>query len=187
MTPKNSRPRGDSWTKMVRTIARQSGWRCHLCEWPINPHEPPGSPWRLAGDHRIPRSEGGSDRAENIAPAHVLCNRVRGTRPLADLPDSTTFRRVVELRAEERTLLGPRKPVASAEQPQRQLMPGEFVGGVDGTEFSPWTGEPLPVGARSYRNPLWTDLDTEMPFDARTGARRPGVEFPRGSGQYALR
>lgn len=45
---------------------------CWLCHQPIV-----GLP---SADHIIPRSRGGSDDIENLAPAHLKCNVKRGNR-----------------------------------------------------------------------------------------------------------
>lgn len=62
--------------QLMRILARQEG-QCSLC----------GRPLVLADatrDHILPRSRGGSDRAENISAAHRTCNGRRGnkTHPL---------------------------------------------------------------------------------------------------------
>lgn len=50
------------------------GMVCWLCELPIS------SKADLHLDHVIPRSLSGEDTADNLRPAHALCNIVRGSR-----------------------------------------------------------------------------------------------------------
>jgi hypothetical protein len=57
--------------------------RCHLCGFPI-PDDVVDPGHGLFGtiDHLLPRSLGGTDRAEDRAPCHLRCNGLRGARPI---------------------------------------------------------------------------------------------------------
>ena len=49
-------------------VFSQGNGRCHLCKLPIMPREP----WEA--EHPIPFAIGGSDRLEDLRPAHVKCH-----------------------------------------------------------------------------------------------------------------
>lgn len=49
---------------------------CHLCGLVVPPEE-------MSLDHLIPLARGGSHTPDNLAVAHLLCNKKRGTKPLA--------------------------------------------------------------------------------------------------------
>jgi 5-methylcytosine-specific restriction endonuclease McrA len=49
---------------------------CHLCGLVVPPEE-------MSLDHLIPLARGGSHTADNLAVAHLVCNKKRGTKPLA--------------------------------------------------------------------------------------------------------
>jgi hypothetical protein len=53
---------------------------CHICDLPI-PEAVADHKHSLFGtiDHVQPRSQGGSNKAENRAPAHLICNQLRST------------------------------------------------------------------------------------------------------------
>jgi len=55
------------------TVLEQHGMHCWLCDKPI------ATKAELHLDHVHPRSQGGSDLAENLRPAHARCNVRRGT------------------------------------------------------------------------------------------------------------
>jgi len=81
-------------TKAIRDRARRriaarvkAGAPCAFCGQPINltlgyPH-----PQSFVVDHRTPTSLGGSDRYDQLRPAHNACNRQR-----SNLPDGTVRR-----------------------------------------------------------------------------------------------
>lgn len=67
-------------------VAMAYGTRCIHCGEPIDMaycdefiygHN---NPLRPSVDHVIPRAMGGSDRLENLRPAHLGCNAARGAR-----------------------------------------------------------------------------------------------------------
>ena len=64
---------GRRWREVIVTavLERDGGW-CHLC----------GRPGADTADHLTPWSQGGSDDMDNLAAAHVPCNRTRGNRPV---------------------------------------------------------------------------------------------------------
>ncbi|MHA7857702.1 MAG: HNH endonuclease [Henriciella sp.] len=63
----------------------QSGL-CALCGAPMlqnrfqAPHARVWGKQRATIDHIIPKSKGGSDRAENLQLAHARCNKIKGNR-----------------------------------------------------------------------------------------------------------
>lgn len=65
---------------LAQAVARH-GWRCIICGLVIAPAD--RRPGRVHLEHRVPRSQGGDNSAENTGPAHAKCNLSRGARPLA--------------------------------------------------------------------------------------------------------
>lgn len=63
---------GRPWQRRKARIIRRDGGICHLC------HQPGAD----TADHLIPYSQGGSDRDDNLAAAHIRCNQQRGTTPI---------------------------------------------------------------------------------------------------------
>lgn len=57
-------------------ILERDGWVCHICGDPIADLED------LHFDHIIPLSKGGPHHADNISPAHALCNLKKGDKIL---------------------------------------------------------------------------------------------------------
>ena len=80
-------------------LAKRERWRrglaqaqrgvCYLCFLPLDCHD-----WSV--DHIIPKSAGGSGRADNLAAAHKLCNQLKGNKRLADLGGPAWFREQTE-------------------------------------------------------------------------------------------
>jgi len=70
-------------------IVELYGAICHICLEEIDltaPQHPMGGEgWEkgLQLDHVLPLSKGGNDKIENIRPAHVKCNILKGNKPLA--------------------------------------------------------------------------------------------------------
>ena len=64
---------------------------CALCGEPVPASVTKGNRVSNGGkgnitvDHKIPRAQGGSDRRENLQPAHQRCNWERADRPLVVL------------------------------------------------------------------------------------------------------
>lgn len=58
---------------LVRLVLASKGRTCHLC----------GQSGATSADHVIPHAHGGLNTLENLEPAHVGCNKVRGDLPLA--------------------------------------------------------------------------------------------------------
>lgn len=56
-------------------LMREHGWVCHICRDPI------ASIDELAFDHVLAFANGGRHTAQNIRPAHFLCNARKGDRP----------------------------------------------------------------------------------------------------------
>ena len=44
-----------------------------------------GKPGSDSTDHIVPVSQGGSDNASNLRPAHLECNKIRGVKDAADV------------------------------------------------------------------------------------------------------
>lgn len=58
--------------------------RCYLCGFTIPLDVPPEHPLLLTRDHIVPKTVGGSTSANNLAPAHKLCNNVKGGMSVQD-------------------------------------------------------------------------------------------------------
>jgi hypothetical protein len=56
-------------------IAERDGWRCHLCKKIVNVTA-------MSIDHLIPRIAGGTNDPQNLALAHIHCNKIRGVNRL---------------------------------------------------------------------------------------------------------
>lgn len=54
-------------------ILRRDGWVCHICGGLVAPGE-------LSFDHIVPLSKGGQHSEENLAVAHLTCNKRKGAR-----------------------------------------------------------------------------------------------------------
>lgn len=69
-------------TELKHAVYARSGGDCHICHEPVGPrsygrlHSPRG--WEI--DHSVPRSKGGTDRLNNLYPAHIDCNRSKGAK-----------------------------------------------------------------------------------------------------------
>jgi 5-methylcytosine-specific restriction endonuclease McrA len=61
-------------------VVERWGNRCHLCEKKIDLGLSGKNPLGFTFDHVIPVSLGGTNDAENIRPAHWICNIRRGNR-----------------------------------------------------------------------------------------------------------
>lgn len=59
-------------------IGDRDGWRCHLCQRPVDPTLSGRHPMGPTRDHLIPVSAGGVDGPENVRLAHHRCNSRRG-------------------------------------------------------------------------------------------------------------
>lgn len=69
---------------ITRLMARD-GSNCTICGEPLDRAEPTrGNGKAISFDHIVPRSEGGSDRLENLRLAHRLCNSLRGRDPVQE-------------------------------------------------------------------------------------------------------
>lgn len=68
--------------ELKRAVYARSGGDCHICHDPVGPRSygrlesPLG--WEI--DHSVPRSRGGTDRLNNLYPAHIDCNRSKGAK-----------------------------------------------------------------------------------------------------------
>lgn len=63
---------GRPWQRIKARIVERDHGICHLC----------GLPGATTADHVIPHSRGGTDAYDNLAAAHIDCNRIRGNRPV---------------------------------------------------------------------------------------------------------
>lgn len=61
-----------------------AGLPCHICGKSIDYDLPPGRPGTFELDHLIPRTQAPDlvHEPDNWRPAHLACNRARGTKPL---------------------------------------------------------------------------------------------------------
>ena len=64
---------GRKIARLAAAVFADRGRVCHLC----------GLPGAYTLDHLLPRSLGGGDELDNLAPAHKTCNSSRGAMPLA--------------------------------------------------------------------------------------------------------
>lgn len=62
--------------------------RCYLCGMIIPLDAPPEHPLLLTRDHIIPKTVGGQSTTDNLAPAHKLCNNVKGDMTVQDFWES---------------------------------------------------------------------------------------------------
>ena len=68
--------------ELKQAVLARTGGDCHICHDPVGPRSygridsPRG--WEI--DHSVPRSKGGTDRLNNLYPAHIDCNRSKGAR-----------------------------------------------------------------------------------------------------------
>lgn len=72
---------------LLAEIAERDGWRCGICERPVDTKErwpAPGSP---SLDHVVPLSKGGAHDPSNVRLAHVRCNSARGNRTVSEVRD----------------------------------------------------------------------------------------------------
>ncbi|QNQ90871.1 HNH endonuclease [Corynebacterium poyangense] len=65
---------GTRATRLTALTLATYGDRCHLC----------GKHGATTADHLVPRSRGGDDAIENLRPAHVACNSMRGSMPIEE-------------------------------------------------------------------------------------------------------
>lgn len=70
-TPRPTKAHRD---RLRRQVARGHP-PCHLCHEPIDYSLKSPDPYSFEIDHVIPRSKGGADTVDNLAPAHRRCNR----------------------------------------------------------------------------------------------------------------
>jgi 5-methylcytosine-specific restriction endonuclease McrA len=64
-------------------IAERDGWRCGLCDEPIEPALEWPHPASKSLDHVVPLSKGGRHDPSNVQLAHLRCNTVKGARLVA--------------------------------------------------------------------------------------------------------
>lgn len=63
----------------IDALGERDGWRCYLCDEPIDPKRK-GGPWAPCFDHIIPVTWGGQSVADNLAIVHVRCNLRKGNK-----------------------------------------------------------------------------------------------------------
>ena len=78
--PVERRPHISSTVK--KAILQNHGWVCHLCGFEIAKSSSISEGRGLSFDHMVPYSHGGEGTIENLRPAHLGCNRRRGTLQL---------------------------------------------------------------------------------------------------------
>lgn len=67
---------------LKQAVLARTGGDCHICHDAVGPrsygrvYSPSG--WEI--DHSVPRSKGGTDRLNNLYPAHIDCNRSKGVK-----------------------------------------------------------------------------------------------------------
>jgi 5-methylcytosine-specific restriction endonuclease McrA len=71
-------------TVVVAAFAHRQAVFCEYCGRQVFVHLPEADPARATGDHRIPRSRGGTNHRQNIAIACRACNTAKGRRTEAE-------------------------------------------------------------------------------------------------------
>lgn len=124
----------------VDDLAERDGWKCWLCELPIDPDAIVGSPHRATIDHVVPKSRGGPTKPANLRLAHARCNGERGN----DLPELTwperfmlvdaaplwqSLARMLKRRSPEIVAVAPTHDLAVEAAEWARLRVERFVGG----------------------------------------------------------
>lgn len=65
---------------------------CAICGLPIHYELAHPSPWSFTIDHIIPISKGGTTDDDNLQPAHLRCNRLKGERTGLSLDEVNRLR-----------------------------------------------------------------------------------------------
>ncbi|RZL82302.1 MAG: hypothetical protein EOP32_11990 [Rhodococcus sp. (in: high G+C Gram-positive bacteria)] len=201
------RERGHRWRKLTQSLERQYAGRnggiihCHLCGGITDRNAAKGHPDALTWDHIQPRSVRPDIELhpDNLAPACALCNSMRRDRPLeecignAELKVLWQRQRLINVQRQnlrrDKAATGGTALTTQAQRGQANTAtPRIYQRGIDYPPFSPMTGEPRSdtCTVRSYFNPRFAPWGNEPPYDEWTGKRRPGVEWPIGSGQYGV-
>lgn len=78
----------------IRWLFRLRGNRCSICggELSLRVTDHRAEDY-ITFDHIIPRSEGGSDKIDNVRLAHQRCNHLRGAKPAEPVPPPKSSRR----------------------------------------------------------------------------------------------
>jgi 5-methylcytosine-specific restriction endonuclease McrA len=84
------RVRGRANGRLARALWIAHAGKCWRCGDPIDPTLPRSMPGGLTIGHVIPRSLGGSDHWDNLAPEHCRCNLEAGNRPPRPRPNVVT-------------------------------------------------------------------------------------------------
>lgn len=69
----------------AQSVTDEHGWRCYLCQEPIDQERKHPYPWSLNLDHVVPLARDGIECATNILPAHSRCNLRKNDRLLEEL------------------------------------------------------------------------------------------------------
>ncbi|MGV9864547.1 HNH endonuclease [Rhodococcus koreensis] len=202
------RERGYRWKKLSEAVVRREKGKydgkvfCHLCRREIDLSLKSG-PWRLEIDHIIPRSQSPALEMilENLATSCRTCNRLRGDRSVDEcvgtpqlheqfviLSQSNADSWEARKRAEAIAPKAPKTKLWSETAVSTSPVVKRYVRDVDYGRFSPITGTERPetLPFRPHINPAWAPWGDETPYDEWTGQRRPGIEWPPGSGDYGL-
>lgn len=62
---------------ILRERTKRTGAPCYYCGEPFYWGHNAAHPLAFTADHVIPRAAGGSDRMDNLVPAHMRCNRAK--------------------------------------------------------------------------------------------------------------
>jgi 5-methylcytosine-specific restriction endonuclease McrA len=62
---------------ILRERTKRTGAPCYYCGAPFYWGRDTAHPLSFTADHVIPRAAGGSDRMDNLVPAHMRCNRAK--------------------------------------------------------------------------------------------------------------
>lgn len=71
---------------LATLLALLWGGQCHVCGGPLDVETPAGHPLALTVDHIRPRVRHSVHVVSNLAPAHLICNVLKGDRELVRHP-----------------------------------------------------------------------------------------------------
>lgn len=169
---------------LTREIGDRDGWICHLCLRWIDRNLGDRHPRSASLDHITPVSKGGTDNRNNLRIACHQCNALRNNRSIAECVGTPELRELfvkqVDLNIERLGLKQQAKAIAEETATQTG---GRYQRGRDYDPYCPLTGKLRPERSRVAITIAMPPFD-EQPYNSKTGARRAGIEWPVGSGNY---
>lgn len=111
----------------LKRVYEKTNGKCHLCGRGLcfRNHGRAGARGAWEIEHSRPRAKGGTDHGNNLFPAHIPCNRSKGTRPANSVRAAHGLRR---------------PPLSAAQASQRRsenTVAGALIGGLVGLVFGP--------------------------------------------------